>query len=62
MTNSPCKAGTDEGSCEITNLHDFCLHCGRDINEISRWSEMTHPEKRQANINAKKRLNGLWHK
>ena len=56
MTSSPCKAGTDEGNCEITNLHD-CLHCGRSINEISRWSEMTR-RSRQANINAKKGLVG----
>lgn len=59
---SPCKASYDLESCELHNVHDICIHCGRTERDITYWQSMTHEEKKQANLLAKKRLRGLWHK
>jgi mannose-1-phosphate guanylyltransferase/mannose-6-phosphate isomerase len=61
---SPCKAHleTRVDSCELHNVHDICIHCGRTERDITHWQEMTHEEKKQANLLAKKRLKGVWHK
>jgi predicted Fe-S protein YdhL (DUF1289 family) len=58
---SPCKAnaGTGADSCELHNVHDICVHCGRTERDITYWQEMTHDEKKQANLIAKKRLKAL---
>tara|TARA_A200000159_G_scaffold160870_2_gene181725 strand:+ start:451 stop:636 length:186 start_codon:yes stop_codon:yes gene_type:complete len=60
--SSPCKAGMGADSCELSNVHDFCIHCGRTTEDLTNWQSMSHENKKQANINAKKRLKGLWHK
>lgn len=61
--SSPCKAEDALAeSCELSLDHDVCLHCGRSAKDITNWQEMTHDEKRAANISAKARLRGLWHK
>lgn len=61
---SPCKASAETrvDSCELHNIHDICIHCGRTERDIVHWSEMTHEERKQSNLAAKKRLKGLWHK
>ncbi len=61
---SPCKARleTSVDSCELHNVHDICIHCGRTERDITHWQQMTHDEKKQANLLAKKRLKGVWHK
>lgn len=62
MTNTPCKAGLGAESCELSNVHDFCIHCGRTSRDLTYWQDMSHDEKKQANLAAKVRLKGLWHK
>ncbi|HUW45281.1 MAG TPA: DUF1289 domain-containing protein [Dehalococcoidia bacterium] len=61
---SPCKASTDTtvDSCELSNLHDTCIHCGRTSRDLENWQAMTHEEKKAANLAAKQRLKGMWHK
>ena len=44
---SPCKAKDAEAeSCELSNLHDICIHCGRTSRDLEHWEKMTHEEKR----------------
>jgi predicted Fe-S protein YdhL (DUF1289 family) len=61
---SPCKASADTkvDSCELSNLHDTCIHCGRTSRDLENWQAMTHEEKKAANLAAKQRLKGMWHK
>jgi predicted Fe-S protein YdhL (DUF1289 family) len=61
--SSPCKAKeADVESCELHNIHDICIHCGRTERDIANWESLSHEEKKQANLIAKQRLKGLWHK
>jgi len=62
--SSPCKASAEAKvvSCELSNTHDTCIHCGRTGRDIENWSVMSHEDKKQANLAAKKRLKGMWHK
>ena len=58
---SPCKTKeTNVESCELSNLHDICIHCGRTSRDLEHWEKMTHEEKKSANLAAKKRLKGIW--
>ena len=61
---SPCRASkeTSVDSCELHNIHDVCIHCGRTERDIANWTVMSHEDKKQANLLAKKRLQGVWHK
>jgi mannose-6-phosphate isomerase-like protein (cupin superfamily) len=61
---SPCRASKDTivDSCELHNIHDVCIHCGRTERDIVNWTVMSHEDKKQANLAAKKRLRGMWHK
>jgi len=62
--NSPCKASEEAqvDSCELSPIHDVCIHCGRTVRDITNWKVMTHEEKKASNLIAKKRLKGMWTK
>lgn len=44
LVESPCI-----DVCKIEN--DVCIGCGRTLEEIAHWSEMTDEEKEQVNAN-----------
>jgi predicted Fe-S protein YdhL (DUF1289 family) len=44
VVESPCI-----NVCKIEN--DVCIGCGRTLEEIAHWSEMTDEEKEQVNAN-----------
>ncbi len=40
MTSSPCVK-----ICVVDPVGGFCIGCGRTIEEVSLWREMTEPER-----------------
>ena len=40
--------------CKIEN--DVCIGCGRTLEEIAHWSEMTDTEKEQVNANIQNKI------
>ena len=49
VVESPCI-----NVCKIEN--DVCIGCGRTLEEIAHWSEMTDAEKEQVNANLQNKI------
>ena len=49
VVESPCI-----NVCKIEN--DVCVGCGRTLEEIAHWSEMTDTEKEQVNANIQNKI------
>ena len=49
VVESPCI-----NVCKIEN--DVCIGCGRTLEEIAHWSEMTDTEKEQVNANIQNKI------
>ena len=49
VVESPCI-----NVCKIEN--DVCIGCGRTLEEIAHWSEMTDADKEQVNANLQNKI------
>ena len=48
---SPCV-----GICSINKNNDFCIGCGRTIDQISKWSNFNETEKKKIILQIKNRI------
>ena len=53
-TDSPCV-----GVCSLTRGGEVCNGCGRNLEEVTFWPQMSDNDKREANKESAQRLKGL---